>query len=238
MAMRPRLNSTAGSHAGFRQRRELAFALLQVSRVQEGFRATEPRRKVIRRHRERGGQLIDGVTRTCKPLQDDRVEVVPVERARRKRLCSQVTLVRRPPLLPGVKDATERARRLSVARMCECVRMRARDGLACRGRIGLERQMRERRLRDRGSAAHQRHDEGSPTTAERKAPPVPSRGYQGRMHVGELRIARAPWNQETNDWAPSVFVEHVVHPEGRGKNRVSQSYSAQSRRRMKFRPVA
>ena len=89
---------------------------------------------------------------TREALKDDRVQVRPLELARRERLSARIRLMRAVPLLPGMKDAAERAHRVSLGGSHGRVPMRTRDRLTRGGWVGVECEARKRgkrRLRNR-----------------------------------------------------------------------------------------
>src|SRR5436190_729520 len=86
-----------------------------------------------------------GVGLTSEALQHDRVEIVPLERGGRQRLCAQVCVVRGAPLLPRVQCARESANGSSIVGVGRRVLVGARERLSGCRRIGIEREARQRR---------------------------------------------------------------------------------------------
>ena len=83
------------------------------SRVEQRLGQLHPRRQVVRRDGQRRLEPRGGLGGPGQALQHDRVEVRPLERARRERLRARVGLVRGVPLFPGLQHAAERADRLA-----------------------------------------------------------------------------------------------------------------------------
>ena len=107
---------------------EQTAAFVEVARVEERFGKLDPTRKVIGLARKHFFELADGIRRTGETLQDDGVQVVHLERGRRKRLRANVRVMRSSPLFPRVKRSSERTDRLLVARSRGRVVIGARNG--------------------------------------------------------------------------------------------------------------
>ena len=78
-------------------------------------------------------------------LQDERVEVEPVEDARREQLAAEVGLMRAFPLLPRMQQTGEAAHRVGVNRTRGRVAVGRRQWFVGCWRIGVERGKRQRR---------------------------------------------------------------------------------------------
>ena len=79
-------------------------------------------------------------------LQNETVQVVPLERPRCERLRALIDVVRRIPLFPGMQEPCESARRACVSRSCHRVPIGAADRLASRRREQIERGKHQRSL--------------------------------------------------------------------------------------------
>src|SRR5437667_2224378 len=90
-----------------------------------------------------------GVGMTSEALQHDRVEIVPLERGGRQRLCAQVCVVRGAPLLPRVQCARKSANGSGIVGVGRRVLVGAQQRLPGCRRIGIEREARQRRKSSR-----------------------------------------------------------------------------------------
>ena len=135
-----------GLAGGVFQLREQLCALFEIAGVEKRFREPDPCRKVVGRDLQSFAELHDRIRRQSETLEHDRVEIRPVERARRQSLDTSVCFVRRVPLLPGVEHARKRADRLLVVWLRGGAAMGLRDVVACCRRIRVEREAGECRL--------------------------------------------------------------------------------------------
>ena len=134
------------------QRLEQPLALVEVAGFEQRFRELHPRRQVVRRRRECLAEPRGRLGMPREALQDDRIQVRPLEGARRERLRARVRLVGAVPLLPRMEHSAERADRFGVRGSSGGVAVRARNRLTRRSRVGVERQTRQGRrggLRER-----------------------------------------------------------------------------------------
>ena len=144
------------------QRLEQRLCAIEIADVEERLGELHARREIVWRHSKRLLQTPHRFVVSSETLQHDRIEIQPLERARRERLRADVRLVGGAPLLPCLQRLRELTYGIGVSRSRVRDFVHGRHRLARGSWVGIEGEMGQRRqrcLRRRRQRHRQAHEE-------------------------------------------------------------------------------
>jgi len=157
------------------QRVEQLLRSIEVSGLEQRFGQVHPRGQVAGRPQQRLVETDRGVCMSSEPLQREPVEVLPLERCGRQRLCPRIGLVRGAPLIPRVQRPRERAHRLHVCRPRSGGLIGSSQSIPRLGGEGVQGQAREWRRQRRLCRHRQRRRQADEEHTLQKVKRAPSR---------------------------------------------------------------